>query len=427
MSKDERNTLAWPSIEQLPRVVAERVGRFLSVADAAALIIQRAHRGTKPDGSADLRGGKRSRLRSLLFGSSVSVAEKLDGTNVGVLQDSTLLGRRLVIAQEATSYQHTDLGALRALPTRDMIAELVALGGAASVAVERAALYGELCCNSGLYSYQASGLAKTWQAFGALLEFRDEASALEYAAAASATGIMCNSEETSRVVRVCDSEEFVNMARRHGVPVVAAVAHGSLAAAVESHRQWMVGEHGEGLVLTVHRDHGKASTYKWKISREPQPAATALLMELVELLRGGANGKAALLDAEIHTMLASLLAVATHVDSTAAAAAAKAAAQPKAPKKAAIVDPAAVQAALESALTKFDALETYLETQGQAATVGFADKLVEEMLADADLRLPADGDAAREAAVKVVSNAAKRHVGQQFGAWKKAKAPAAAS
>ena len=425
MSEDERNTLAWPSIEQLPRVVAERVGRFLSVADVAALVIQRAHRGTKPDGSADLRGGKRSRLRALLLGSRVSVAEKLDGTNVGVLQDGTLLGRRLVIAQEATSYQHTDLGALRALPTRDMIAELVALGGAASAAVERAALYGELCCNSGLYSYQSSGLAKTWQAFGALLEFRDEASALEYAAAASAAGMVCNSRETSRAVRVCGGEAFVTMAHRHGVPVVAAAAHGSLAAAVESHCRWMVGEHGEGLVLTVHRGGGKACTYKWKISREPQPAATALLMELVELLRGGADGKAALLDAEIQTMLASLLAVATHVDSTAAAA--KAAAQPKAPRKAGVVDAAALQAALESALTKFDALETYLEAQGQAATAGFADRLVEEMLADADLRLPADGDAAREAAVKEVSTAAKRHVGQQFGAWKKAKAPAAAS
>ena len=55
--------------------------------------------------------------------------------------------------------------------------------------------------------------------------------------------------------------------------------------------------------------------------------------ELVDVLGSGAQGKAKLLDFEIHQMIASLLAVATHVDSTAAAASQRSTPQ-KQPKKA---------------------------------------------------------------------------------------------
>ena len=57
------------------------------------------------------------------------------------------------------------------------------------------------------------------------------------------------------------------------------------------HAEWMVGEHGEGLVLSVaSREGGRARMYKWKISREPQPAAVDELAALLTELRGGAGG-----------------------------------------------------------------------------------------------------------------------------------------
>ena len=48
------------------------------------------------------------------------------------------------------------------------------------------------------------------------------------------------------------------------------------------------------------------------------------------------------------------------------------------------------------------------------------------MLADAELPLPAEGEAAaREAALKEVATAVKKHVGQAFGAWRKTNGAAA--
>jgi len=429
---EQRNPLAWPSIEQLPRVVADRVNRFLIVADNAAIIIQRAHRGIKPTGRADLRGGRLFRLYELLLGSAVTAGEKYDGTNVGAMRDGTLLGRRLIIDATATSYQKAPLGSLRALDTAGVLDELVACGGA-SAKLRHAALYGELCCNIGIYTYELRGLAKTWQAFGALLEFKDPMAAMEYAREASGSGVLCISEEMSATVRVCNNETFVNMARRHNVPVVSVERYPSLCEAVASRQQWMMGEHGEGLVLSVARGtgelgRGRASSYKWKISREPQPAAIQLLTDLMQELSTGAGGKGVLLDAPIHTMIATLLAVTTHADSTTLAAASAAAQPAKQPKgKPAVLDASAVQTALESALSKFDALEVCLEANGQAGATRFAEQLVTEMVGDAELALPAEGDARREAAIKEVTTAVKRYVGQQFGAWKKTRAAGAAA
>lgn len=183
------------------------------------------------------------------------------------------------------------------------------------------------------------------------------------------------------------------------------------------------GELGEGLVLSVARGAGRASSYKWKISREPQPAAVDALAALVATLNSGADGKARLLDDEIHEMIRTLLAVATHVDSSTVQA--KTDAKNKKQPKQAVVDPTAMQSAIASALTKFDAIDTYLNTHGQDGVTTLVERLVSEVRSDAELGLPAEGEEAHEAAVKEVVTAVKRFVGQQVGVWKKAKAAAA--
>jgi len=419
---DDRNSLSWPSIEQLPRVVADKINRFFTVADKAATIIQRKHRGISTEyESGDLRAGKRGDLHDWMIRSAVDGAEKYDGTNVGSLRDGTLLGRRVQIAHDAASYQKTDLTELRSLDTAGALDELLAAGGAAAARVERAALYGELCCNAGLYTYQKQGVAKRWLAFGALLEFNDQHVAAEYARVASAAGLTCGSDDS--VVRVCNNETFGNVLRRHNVPVVASTHHESLCEAVAEMVPWMTGEHGEGVVLSLTRHSGRVTSYKWKISREPQPAAIDALSELAEALRNGADGKAQLLDSAIHCCVASLLTVATHVDSSLVQVTAK----PPKPVKQAVVDAAALQRAIASALTKFDAVDTFLDTHGHDGVATLTQRLTAEVLCDADLGLPVEGNAARDAAVKEVGVAVKKNVGQQFGAWKKARAGGAAA
>ena len=126
--------------------------------------------------------------------------------------------------------------------------------------------------------------------------------------------------------------------------------------------------------------------------------------------------QACLIDQKIHEMLASLLAVATHPDSTLLAAnTARTCKQGKTPASRLIVDDTMVQAAIASALTKFDDLEASFATHGH---VGTASILTAEVLRDADLELPAEEDA-RKAATKQVSSAVLKRVGMAFGAWQK--------
>mmetsp|Transcript_2939 Transcript_2939/g.8848 ORF Transcript_2939/g.8848 Transcript_2939/m.8848 type:complete len:262 (+) Transcript_2939:166-951(+) len=58
---EERNTLTWRSIEQLPRAVCSKIARFFQVAELAATVIQRRRRGRPSplDGKVTLKGGYR--------------------------------------------------------------------------------------------------------------------------------------------------------------------------------------------------------------------------------------------------------------------------------------------------------------------------------------------------------------------------------
>ena len=79
----------------------------------------------------------------------------------------------------------------------------------------------------------------------------------------------------------------------------------------------------------------------------------------------------------------------------------------------------AVEVAIASAKTKFDALEAAFEASGKGALNLLTERLSAEVLSDADLALPTGGE--REAAVRVVTTHVKRHVGQAYGAWLKSR------
>tara|TARA_B110001469_G_C9616479_1_gene306972 strand:- start:184 stop:552 length:369 start_codon:yes stop_codon:yes gene_type:complete len=120
-------------------------------------------------------------------------------------------------------------------------------------------------------------------------------------------------------------------------------------------------------------------------------------------------------------MLASLLAVATHPDSTTLLpATAKKSKQVKdrTPTSRLVVDDAMVQAAIASALTKFDDLEASFATHGQGGIASLVKRLTDEVLCDADLVLPSEEEA-HKAATKQVSSSVVKRVGMAFGAWGK--------
>eukprot|EP00964_Phaeocystis_antarctica_P150710 scaffold118191_cov72-Phaeocystis_antarctica.AAC.2 len=119
-------------------------------------------------------------------------------------------------------------------------------------------------------------------------------------------------------------------------------------------------------------------------------------------------------------MLASLLAVATHPDSTTLLPVpAKISKQTKGtPTSRLVVDDAMVQAAIASALTKFDDLEASFATHGQGGIASLVERLTAEVLCDADLVLPVEEEA-RKAATRQVSSSVLKRVGMAFGAWRR--------
>ena len=147
--------------------------------------------------------------------------------------------------------------------------------------------------------------------------------------------------------------------------------------------------------------------------------------------------QACLIDREIHEMLKSLLAVATHPDSTTLLpATTETSKQNKTPTSRPVVDDAMVQAAIASALTKFDDLEASFATHGQGGVASLVERLTAEVLCDADLVLrvqslsePTHGkptkkmlpteEEARKAVTKQVSSSVVKRVGMAFGAWRK--------
>mmetsp|Transcript_10148 Transcript_10148/g.19784 ORF Transcript_10148/g.19784 Transcript_10148/m.19784 type:complete len:414 (+) Transcript_10148:30-1271(+) len=401
------NALPWPSIDQLPRVICAKINRHFAVAESAAVYVQRWWRTLKgrdckpiPTRAVEsFAGGYGGPLHRMLLKSPVFYSEKLDGTNVGKMSDGTLLGRRQEIEPSATTYQRCPLEPLRECSTADCLQELMAALTDDESKICRGALYGELCCNFGLYDYAARSLAKTWQAFGAVFQFADVEAASAAAARGASNGFACVSDKDSPVVVVANSLTMRDLLRKHNIPAVRAEAAGSLCALVSQKKAWMTSESGEGLVITV---GDPTRSYKWRISREPQSLVIQSLVDLRSALASGGEKQqfGPLLAPEVHTLLSDLYDVATHVDSLAAAEA----------------DAAAVHAAIASACTKFDSLDASFAASGQAAVPKLAAMLQQEVLADKDLELP-EGAKERKQAEKEVGALIKRFVGEQFGKW----------
>merc|ERR1711939_605593 len=90
------------------------------------------------------------------------------------------------------------------------------------------------------------------------------------------------------------------------------------------------------------------------------------------------------------------------------------------------VDPAAVQRAIESALTKFDAMESTFAAHGKAGLETLMSRIGAEVLGDPELTREFDEER-RVEAVRQVTSDVSRVVGRAYGAWVKGCAGAAPS
>mmetsp|Transcript_20110 Transcript_20110/g.47898 ORF Transcript_20110/g.47898 Transcript_20110/m.47898 type:complete len:449 (+) Transcript_20110:133-1479(+) len=433
---EERNTLPWPSIEQLPKDICGKIKRHLAVCETAAVCLQRTWRRIKgienknTPGKAAFAGGYGGLLHSRLLRAPTFCSEKLDGTNVGKTRDGKLLGRRMVISAASEVYMKCPLRPLRECETDGCLDELKETLVPDGKGLQRCAFYGELCWNPGFYNYDSRNLGKSWQVFGAIFEFCDTETASAAAANGTAKSLTClHDRDTPTCVLVANTPALSAMLARHGIAAVESESFASLCELVAAKKKWMMSECGEGVVLTL-AEEGKPRAYKWKISREPQPVAIKELTETIRSLKPGGPlaHKAMLLSAHVHTLLADLLDVATHVDSASAkekSAPTKKTA-PEQGAKARALDPADVKNGISSALTKFDVFDAAFSAKGKGAIPQISAMLVEEVLGDKALPMPV-GEKEKEKARKEVTAAVRLHVGEDFGRWQRAQAEAGAN
>ena len=214
---------------------------------------------------------------------------KLDGTNVGVCDDRTLLGRRTVIPPTVTRYQRTlltDCHALDAGATRAEIVQEVERSGGGVPPPFRLAVYGELMCNGGLHDYERTGLAGRWVCFGAQLLLLGHAvgktaiaiaAATKFVAALQRSGF-CTTDHAlvptgGRQITVMMNAKLRSILLRHGAALVAKPVEASTQLAlVQQMTPFMEQHQGEGVIMyTTRTDRFGRSTValsKWKSSAE---------------------------------------------------------------------------------------------------------------------------------------------------------------
>ena len=221
---------------------------------------------------------------------------KLDGTNVGVFDDGTLLGRRTVIEPGAQRYQRTlltDCYAVDCEAARAEIAQGVGQRGGLPPPPFRLAVCGELTCNTGLHDYERAGLAGRWVCFGAQLLLTDGPGpdaehAVGAVAAAAArelavtlqqagfctTGHGLTPSTGGYQVTMVMNAKLRALLLRHGATLVATPVEAPTQLALVHHMAPFMEQHqGEGVIMyttRVGRDGRSTVTLsKWKSSAEP--------------------------------------------------------------------------------------------------------------------------------------------------------------
>lgn len=358
---------------------------------------------------------------------------KLDGTNVGVDDAGMLVGRNTVIAPGET-YQKVDVWSLLdgyASKAALVGAELASAAGGALLA--RTMLYGELVVNS-KYNYAGAGIFKHWLCFGVVVLPADdgETAAPQLASALRLAGFNARARDGS--VTVTPNAKLAALLRDVQICTVADTykpsgnmtqdqwaehdGQGSLPC-FQTLRQLLLSQWlqrfllpadgiplGEGLVVACEAD---GRLFKLKHAGEELGKVPDQMSEAVQALRGlAASPHADLLPQGLLDIFEQLLLISTTkpVASTAPVTKAKAKAGPQ-------VDAEAI-AVWESALTKFDCLESIFERGADVQKMMQAE-LIGQVAQDLVKDYGAKDKDAQQRAKRVVTT----EMGKRFGVWKK--------
>jgi len=414
----EPNTLKWPSFEQLGKDFCEQLKPTIECLASG-----------KDELDDEARQGL-SRLESWLSAPCVATV-KLDGTNVGVDDAGLVVGRNTTITPGET-YQKVDVWSLLDGYSEKAARMRMELGRAAGKeAVGRTMLYGELVVN-GKYNYAAAGIFKQWLCFGVAVHpgADDDDAASRLATALKVAGF--NARNADGTVTVAPNSK---LAAFLGDIQVCTVSDLYTPAGTMSEAQWA--EHdgegrlpcfnslrqlllsqwaqrfllppdgvplGEGLVVASDAD---GRLFKWKHAGEELGKVPDQLAEGVEVLRSlVASPQADLLPQGLLDIFERLLLVATTKPVAIAAAVKK-------PKNGPQVDNEGI-AVWESALTKFDCLESVFEN-GQEAQKLMQAQLIDQVAKDLVKDYGASEKDARLRAKRIVMT----EMGKRFGIWKK--------
>ena len=470
------NIYPWPSIDHLSKSVPHNIHAALDTCDSAASLIGRAwrtHRGGHSEEArralaialSEFAGARRTTpaaLRRKFCDAPCTATQKFDGTNVGVTEDGILLGRRLQICPAADTYQKTTLKHVRAATAHCAAikaAILEAIAPSLSPWAQEVArhqlhlvIYGELMCNAGLYDYAKRGIPGQFKCFGAIFRLKNpealqaamvpgarvgEAGAAVAGAAAEFCEELTSAFSKLGLVSGCSAPQEDGHHPQVELMMCAALrvlfgSHelasvpidhegGSLTDIVQALEPWMVRGAGEGVVVTLAGE----SLRKWKTACEPQGTTPDVLAALLARLQ--ASGQSPVVGEGawvIHPAIVAMVRTMHAVSVSSCEGRAHASQQAsttlkrkglKQPK-AVLVDPIAVAEALQSALTKFDALDALFEQAGTPMSVGNA--LAKEVVEDlggscTDVGSP-EGQQVRAIVLK--------SIGREFGLWKKSKA-----
>jgi hypothetical protein len=420
------NTLKWPQFEQLGREFYDKLKPAIDqIASGAGKLDDEAQR--------DL-----AKLQSWLDAPCVATV-KLDGTNLGVDDSGVMVGRNTEVTRGET-YQKVDVWSLLegyAEKAARLRTELSQVAGEETVA--QVMLYGELVVNS-KYNYSSAGIFKQWLCFGVAVRpgADDDEAASRLAVSLQVAGFNAKGGDGKVIVvpnaklsalleelQVCTVSEAYRPAgsitetqwKEHGgtgtLPQFQSLRH--LLLSDWAYRFLLPADGvplGEGLVVAS-GTNGKL--FKWKHAGEELGKVPELLAEAVDALRGiTASPQAGLLPEGLLHIFERLLLVATTKPAKPVAGNVVDKPDTKKNKGGSQGDNEAI-AVWESALTKFDCLESCFE-RGEDAKRLMQAELIDQVASDLVKDYGVEEKGAQQRAKRVVLT----EMGKRFGIWKKA-------
>ena len=411
------NPTQWPSCTNLSVWYAEHSGKRLKHLQAVVVFLQRSWLRRKDDSiqlhpivlenrAYNIWDSREALKNDAVLDQKVFAYEKLDGTNVGIRCDGAIFGRRQRIVTD--SYQKCQLEGV--VPTRDQV-ELIKLRIAQLVSVElpRMLLYGELMVNN-KFNYNERNLVKKWVCFGAMFAAEENIGNNGYLLEKASMladrlreiGFYATASPDSGKIKLVMNPRLARLLQKSKLAVAPFAGSGLLKDLCLSQKSLMMENNIEGLVLT-----GQGFLQKWKTGYEDESKGHDELCRVVK------SSKTTLELAGIDIEFAELLKQISGNGSKPSRDEVKAAKEKRRGKEHAndglyLYSEKILNAAMESALTKYDALDIYFARNERSV---IADCLRKELLDDLN--------ATTKAETQAVGKFVNRRIGLAFGKFKR--------